>query len=281
MDKIIQIIKNLSQDFPQLIALSFRLITAALILFLGWLVARWLRTQIRKMKIAGRELDPTLKPIIASALFYSIMAMALYAALDGIGVPAASLLAGFGAAGLAIALALRDTLSNIASGVMLLILRPLSIGDYIDTGLLAGTVIEIGLFSTTIKSIEGTYIYAPNGQVWTQHIHNYGRHKIRKAIITLALPYEVDLKQAQTILLGALTDTPDALLGEDAPSTPECYITDFTDYAVNISCRVWLPADNWLERSSNLRLSLKTALSAHNIALVYLKPENMTRRSLT
>ncbi len=263
-----------TEQFPILLNIGMTIASALALLIVGWMVARWIRKRIRKIKLGKHEVDPTLRPVLASAVFYVIMAMTLYAFLIKLGVPPASLLAVFGAAGLAIGLALKDTLSNIAAGVMMLVLRPLAVGDFIDTGSTAGSVFEIGLFATTLKTAEGVFVYIPNSQVWTNRIQNFGRHNIRKAVIDIGVGYETDLKEAQALLFATLQNTPDLIPFDDtanspAPSAPEVYVMSFGDSAINYSCRCWLPGNDWFKRTSDLRMQIKAALDDANIEIPF------------
>jgi small conductance mechanosensitive channel len=274
MEQIQNLWTQATEQFPILLGFGTTILSALAILILGWIVARWFRKRLRNIKLGRHEIDPTLRPILASAVFYVIMAMTLYAFLIKLGVPPTSLIAVFGAAGLAIGLALKDTLSNIAAGVLMLILRPLSVGDFISTGNNSGTVMEIGLFATTLKTADGLFIYIPNSAVWPNHIQNFGRHSIRKAIVDIGVAYDTDLKHTQSLLLSCLEKTPDLLTYNEtghspAPSAPEVYIMNFGDSAITLSCRCWLPADNWLQRMSDLRTTIKSTLDEAGIDIPF------------
>ena len=266
MEQLENFLTQTREQTPRLLEHGFNVIAAFVILILTWVVARILRRKIRKPAFGPDNLDATLRPVIASAVFYVIIAMAIYAFLSKLGVPATSLLAVFGAAGLAIGLALKDTLSNIASGVMLLVLRPLSIGEYVDTSSYAGSVKEIGLFATTLINGEGMYVYVPNSEVWRNRLENYSRHSERKFIESIGVGYESDLQKVKQLLLGVMQATPDMM---DTPSPPECYVTSFGESAIIVSCRCWLPADQWMLRTSNLRIAIKEALDKEAITIPY------------
>ncbi|RKQ69445.1 small conductance mechanosensitive channel [Litorimonas taeanensis] len=274
MEQFSELWNQASEQFPVLLQASMTIAAAFSILVIGWIVAKWIRGRVNRIRLGKHEVDPTLRPVLASVVFYIVMAMTLYAFLIKLGVPPTSLLAVFGAAGLAIGLALKDTLSNIASGVMMLVLRPLAVGEFVDTGSTAGSVVEIGLFATTLKNPEGLFIFVPNSQVWTNRIQNFGRHKIRKAVIEIGVAYETDLKQAQTLLLETLQNTPELIPFttdgvSQAPSAPEVYVMAFGDSAINLSCRCWLPADDWFRRTSDLRMDIKSALDKANIEIPF------------
>jgi small conductance mechanosensitive channel len=271
MEDLSRLWTEATAQFPLLLNAAMTTSAAFAILIVGWILARWIKRRVARIRLGKHEVDATLRPVLASLVFYVIMAMTLYAFLIKLGVPATSLLAVFGAAGLAIGLALKDTLSNIAAGVMLLVLRPLEVGNFIDTGSASGTVDEIGLFSTTLKTAEGLYVYIPNGQVWTNRIQNFGRHQIRKAFIDIGVGYDTDLKKAQALLLDTLQNTPDLVSFESgaAPTAPEVYVMSFGDSAINFSCRCWLPANDWFRRMSDLRIQVKAALDEANIEIPF------------
>lgn len=257
---------SLREDFPKLLDFTLSLAAALCILFAGMIVARWARKRFRKSTFGGQQIDATLRPVIASVIFYIILSATLYAVLTKIGVPATALLAIFGSAGLAIGLALKDTLGNIASGVMLLTLRPLQVGEYVETMNFAGTIIEIGLFSTTLKTADGLYTYVPNSAVWNNRLTNYGRHSQRRLTVNIGVAYRTNLTEAQDILLEVLKSAADVL---DTPAPPQCFVTEFGDCAITLSCRCWIPSDNWQGRSSVIRRDLKTALDRAKIDIPY------------
>jgi len=274
MEDFTTLLSQFTKQFPYFVNIIITISAALLILIFGWVVAKIIRKRVTRFKIPGRDIDPTLRPVLASLAFYIIMAMTLYAFLIKLGVPPASLLAVFGAAGLANGLALRDTLSNIAAGVMMLVLRPLAVGDFVDIGSALGTVVEIGLFSTTIKTADGVFIYIPNGQVWSNRIQNFGRHKIRKALIDIGVSYDADLKSCKKLLLETLQKTEGAM---ELPTPAEVYVMSFGESSINLSCRVWLPGDNWLQRTSELRIEIKSALDKAGVEIPF--PQRVIRNS--
>lgn len=265
MNDIQSYLQSWRETAPRLYEFGINALIALLILFAGWVIARSLRRGLRKGQRFGIEkMDPTLRPMLAGAIFYIILAVAVYAALRRLGVDATSLLAVFGAAGLAIGLGLKDTLSNIAAGIMILVLRPLNVGEYITTPQLSGSVVELGLFATTIRNDEGLINFVPNRLVWNGHIKNFGRHSARRFIADLTVGYDADLQKCQKLLLSVLQKARDV---QDKPAIPECHIMNFSEHGIAISCRCWLPGDNWLARKSELNIALKAALDKAQITV--------------
>jgi len=261
MNKLLENINN----FPQFIyKLLIILIPALLIFIVGMMIARYVRKRLKSSKFGGEHVDETLRPVIASFVFYLIMGTTLYAFLIKLGIPPTSLLAVFGAAGLAVALALKDTLSNIAAGVMLLFLRPLSVGETVDMGGVTGTIQLIDLFSTTLKTPDGLYLYIPNGIIWNNRIQNFGRHASRRATINIRVGFETDLEAVQALLLNVINQTPDIL---SEPDIPRVYVTAFEPMAVQLSCRCWLPREDWSRRVSDLHIEIKSAMDKAGISM--------------
>ena len=286
MDGLLQQWTALRESFPVLLGWGGNIVSALLILVLGIFIGRLVSGRLRRSRLGGSHLDATLRPVLASLVFYTVIAMTVYAVLIRLGVPATSLLAVFGAAGLAIAFALRDTLANIAAGAMLLILRPLQVGDFVNIGAdTTGTVEEIGLFTSTIRNMENVAVYLPNSLIWGNRVQNFGRHATRKAIVEIGVGYGTDLDRAREVLLGVLESQPglipyrapddippaiiDGELPPSAPTPPEVYVMAFADSAILVSCRCWLPADGWLGRTSSLRMDIKRALDDAGIEIPF------------
>lgn len=145
---------------------------------------------------------------------------------------------------------------------MLLALRPLQVGEYIETPGFFGTVDEIGLFSTSLKTPDGLFVYIPNGQVWSHRLQNYARHTERRLSIDIGVSLDTDLDTAKKVMTDVLRATPNV---QDAPAAPDCFVIDFAETAIVLSARCWLPSDNWLAVTSDTRLRMKKALDAHGI----------------
>jgi len=259
MDKTLEKLNN----YTELIYNIFIITVPAIAIFiLGVILSRYIRKRIRRSTFGGQHVDETLRPVIASFVFYAIMATTLYAVLVKLGVPPSSLLAVFGAAGIAVALALKDTLSNIAAGFMLLFLRPLSVGETVDMEGTIGTIEEIDLFSTTLNTPDGLFLYIPNSIIWNNRIQNFSRHASRRATIHLRVGFDNDLEAVQDLLLKILNKTPDIL---DDPAPPKVFVTSFENMAVHLSCRCWLPRENWAQRVNDLHIEIKRALDKADI----------------
>ncbi|MEM5448812.1 mechanosensitive ion channel family protein [Paraburkholderia guartelaensis] len=162
-------------------------IVAVLILVVGWWVSNRVAHVFASM-LAHSHADPTLAPMLAGMAAWTVRVIALVAALSEVGIATASVLAALGAAGLAIGLALQGTLQNIASGIMLLMLRPFRAGDVIEgSGAAAGIVCEVGLFTTRIERGDGNVVFVPNSQIWSNPVINYSSGGTQRIDVTVDL----------------------------------------------------------------------------------------------
>jgi len=229
------------------------IVGAIVLLIIGWTVAGWARRGIRHALERVPRMDETLKPFLAKLVWYVIMAFVLVAVLSQFGVQTTSVIAVLGAAGLAIGLALQGTLANVASGVMLLFLRPFNIGDYVDAGGIAGTVVEIGLFNTEIKTRNGLCLIVPNKIIWESPITNFSRNPTRRFDITVGISYGDDVNGATDLLMGLLTGDERIL---DDPE-PLAVVEELGDSAVIINLRAWTRAEDFWAAVWDLKKAIK------------------------
>jgi small conductance mechanosensitive channel len=215
-------------------ALSF--IAAVLILVAGWALAGWASRLARRGLNRIHHFDETLKPLISASVRYTILAVALTAVLQRFGVETTSFVAVLGAAGIAIGLALQGTLSNVAAGVMLLLLRPFRVGDAVQVAGQSGTVREIGLFTTILISDDLAYVSIPNAPIFGGVITNNSREPVRRINFVVAIDYTNDADVAQRIVM-------DILRGDErilkAPS-PTTGVSALREYAIDLVVRCWV-----------------------------------------
>jgi len=225
-----------------LTANAISVLVGLVILVVGWILAGFVRRTLRKTLDDSTRVDKTIVPVLAQVARYAILAVALIMALAQMGVQTTSILAVLGAAGLAIALALQGTLSNIAAGVMLIWLRPIAVGEYIDAEGIAGTVVEIGLFATRLRSADGVYVFAPNSTIWNKRISNYSREKKRRIDLKVGIGYSDDMSKARDILMKMAKDEKRVL----ADPAPEVHVSNLGASSVEMLLRIWVPnADYW------------------------------------
>jgi len=247
---IVQTAQDLAHD-PALIgtvvwawALDFlpRIGATLVILVVGYIAARWGSAALYKVLSKNENFDRTLLPVARAIMRYAILIFVVIAALAQLGVQTTSVLAVLGAAGLAIGLALQGTLSNIAAGMMLLWLRPFSVGDYIETSTAAGTVTEVGLFVTHLTSFDGIYRFVPNSELWNTTLINYSRNPTRMTDMEIGISYASDIEKARQIMLD-LANSDERVVKDPAPVV---FVDVLGDSAVVMRYRVWIGnADYW------------------------------------
>jgi small conductance mechanosensitive channel len=197
---------------------GLRLVVGIIILAAGWMAATWAKRGL-EAGLARLPIDLTLKPLIASLARYAILIITLLLVVQQFGVQTTSLIAILGAAGLAIGLALQGTLSNVASGVMLLLLRPFRVGQFVDVaGGKQGTVREIGLFTTLMITRDGVYVSIPNSEIFGAVTINYTRERVRRVGFKVPVDWVNDVNLVEQIITGALAAN-EFVLKEPAPNT--------------------------------------------------------------
>ena len=233
-NEVQKLVIRLIEDYG-LIDFGLKIIGALVTLILGWIVAKWVSGRIKSYLNRVPRIDNTLKPIFVKGTKFLILGITAMAVLDQFGIETTSILAILGTIGLAIGLALQGTLSNIASGIMLLVLRPFNVGDAVDIGGTSGVVDEIGLFVTYMHSHDNIAIVMPNSNVWGQKIKNYSRNSTRRAEMEFSIDYKDDMDKAMNIIK-------DTLAGDERVLTepePLVAINSLGDNAVVIIVRAW------------------------------------------
>ena len=238
---------------------------AIVLLVVGWTVAGWIRRVIRRTLDSVPVLDETLKPFIANLGRYAVLIFVLIAVLNQFGVQTTSIIAVLAATGLAIGLALQGMLANVASGVMLLFLRPFNVGEYVEAGGIAGTVAEIGLFNTEIKSSAGPGLVVPNSKIWDGPITNFSRNPTRRFDIAVGIGYDDDIDGAMALLKGLLTGDDRAL---DDPE-PLVVVQELGDSAVIINLRAWTRSGDYGATVWDLNKEIITELQATGYSIPF------------
>jgi small conductance mechanosensitive channel len=238
--------------------------TAILILFVGWWLSKRIGRGLDRMLANQSRIDATLLPIISDTSVYGIRILAAVGALSQIGIETASIVAVLGAAGLAIGLALQGTMQNIAAGIMLLLLRPFKVGDYIDGGGdVAGTVEEVGLFTTRLLKPDGICEYVPNSALWSNSIRNYTRNPVRRLDLEVEVSLYDDIDRALDTLQALAENEPLAL----KDPAPQVMVMRFDDSIAVVNVRVWTRTETFWEMRWNLARQLRKALSDAQCAL--------------
>lgn len=255
----------LSQASALAVQYSFSVLGAIILLIVGWalasFVSRWAYEGISRV----RGIDETLARFFTNVLRYALLVLVFITVLGQFGVQTASIIATLGAAGLAIGLALQGTLQNIAAGIMLLVLRPFRVGEYIETSNISGTVREIGLFATEFKTGDGLYRLAPNSILWNTPITNYSREPTRQNELKVSVAYADDIDAAMERLTAIAKQDP-RILKSPAPSV---FIDTLGGATIGITLRYWAKTGDWwpLSRDMVKRAKLSFDEAGHLLPL--------------
>lgn len=240
-------------------------IKALIVLIIGWAVAGIVGRMVRRQVNGQPRLDKTLGNFAAAVVTWVIRLMVLMAVLGLFGIEATSLVAVMGAATLAIGLALQGTLAGLAAGIMLVIFRPYSLGQYVNIGGTEGTLTEISLSFTELTTPQNAQIIMPNAQAWGSVITNYSAHDTRRLDLTFGIDYGDNADQAMRIILDHARDEPRIMPDPE----PWARVTNPADSAVDVSARLWCQNDDYWELKFTLTKAIKEAFDAQGISIPY------------
>lgn len=220
---------------------AINLVVALAIFIIGKYIAGRVRDALIKV-MNMRGFDATLGLFIGKIVYFALLAVVVIAAISQIGIETTSFIAIFGAAGLAIGMALQGTLGNLASGVMLLVFRPFKVGDFVEAGGTAGVVEELGVFATTLKTGDNKTVIVPNGKINGDTITNYSAKATRRVDLVMGIGYDDDIDKARATIQ-ALIDADSRIMKDPAPLIA---VAELADSSVNFTVRLWVnSADYW------------------------------------
>lgn len=258
--------KSAATDLADLgLKFSINLVTAIAILIAGWflarLLSRWLKGRLEKIE----EFDRTLIPVLGQIAHYAVLIVTIILVLSQFGVQTASMIAVLGAAGLAIGLAVQGTLQNVASGLMLLMIRPFHVGDYIEAGGAGGTVDQIGLFMTRMHTPQNVFIAVPNSKIFSDTIVNYSTFPNRRMDLLVGISYDDDIDRAVQVLWD--------VLGADKRflkrPKPKIIVKSLGDSSVNLEIRAWTKRAAFWDVQFDTVRAVKYALDQAGISIPY------------
>ena len=240
-------------------------IVAALAIFV---IGRWVARRIASgvaMATERANVDPTLTNFLQSVIYMALLVMVILAAVQQLGVEATSFFAILGAAGLAIGLALKDSLANFSSGTMLVFFRPFQAGDFVEAGGVSGTVVEISIFNTIIRTGDNRIITVPNSQIYAGSITNFSAEATRRIDLVFGIGYGDNVARAKEIMQSVL-DADERILKDPAPTI---MMLELADSSVNFAVRPWVAtADYWAVRGDMLE-GVKKALEDNGLSIPY------------
>jgi small conductance mechanosensitive channel len=240
-------------------------VIAAILIFI---VGKWAANKISivsKNLMLKAKIDHTLAEFAESIIYFLILIMVILASLNAIGVNTTSFLAVFGAASLAVGLALKDSLSNIGAAVIIIIFRPFKMGDFIEAGGATGTVKDINLFSTIIEPIDKSIVIVPNSGIISGNIINFSKRTERRVDHVFGIGYDDDLKLAKETLM-EIIKTDERVLEEPAPLVA---VGELADSSVNFVFRAWVKADDYWDVYFDMLERVKLTFDEKGISIPY------------
>lgn len=247
-----------------LLSYAVNIVAAIAIIIVGMIVARAVSGTVNRLMLK-RHIDATVADFLSALVRYGIIAFTLIAALGRVGVQTASVIAVLGAAGLAIGLALQGSLSNLAAGVLLVTFRPFRAGEYVDLGGTAGTVMQVQIFSTTLRSADGKIVVVPNKKVIDGNITNFSREPVRRNEFIIGVSYDADIDRVKQILTEIINS--DERILKDREMTVR--LNELAPSSVNFVIRVWSNSGDLQNVYWDVLERIKKALDAEGIGIPY------------
>lgn len=241
-----------------------RIAVALAIFIIGrWIALRLLSATKRLMRRGG--MDGMLIDFMSNIVYFILLAIVVIATLDHLGVQTTSLLAIVGAAGLAVGLALKDSLGNVASGVLLIIFRPFRVGDFIEAAGTSGIVQAVNVFSTVLATGDNRQVIVPNGRIYGGTIINVTARPTRRIDLVFGIGYGDDIRTAKR-LIGEVMAEDARILAEPAPAIS---LAELADSSVNINARPWVKTGDYWAVRSDLLENIKAAFDANGISIPF------------
>lgn len=237
---------------------------AVAILVLGWLLIKLVK-RILKKTFEKTELDVSLEKFIISVVDICLKILLVICALSALGISTTGLVAAFSAAAVAVSLALKDSLGNLAGGILMLLTRPFKTGDYIEADGYSGTVLQIDMIHTTLRTPDNRQVVIPNGQLVNKTIVDYSKESTRRMDLQFGISYDNDPELAKKIILDC------ALAHEFTLTDPEPFVrvTEHADSAVIITMRVWVKSENFWALHFDLLEKVREEFDKNGISIPY------------
>jgi small conductance mechanosensitive channel len=243
---------------------SMKFIAALVVFIIGkWLAGHVSRLVVRLLE--KNKIEPTLIHFLENVVYYTLLVVVFVAAAGQLGINTASFLTIIGAAGLAIGLALKDSLANIASGVMIIFLRPFKLGDLVTTVGVTGRVAAINIFHTTINSLDNKKVIIPNSSITSDVITNINDNPTRRVDMIFGISYDDDIGKAKGILNDIIASDP-RVLKDPAPTIA---LSELADSSVNFIVRPWVNTDDYWNVFFEVTEKVKRTFDEQDITIPY------------
>lgn len=244
---------------------AFSLIMAILIFVIGKWVVNRITAVLGKLLRKVKGMDETLVKFLENIVYYALMIVVILTALSELGVETTSFLAILGAAGLAIGLALKDSLGNFASGVMIILFKPFKVGDFVTAAGVSGTVTEVGIFNSVFTTGDNQRIIIPNGAITSGSIVNVNAHDTRRVDLLVGIGYDDDIKKAKDVLNDIIKSNEKVLLDKGVTVA----VSELADSSVNFVVRAWVKTPDYWAVKFDLTETVKLRFDEEGISIPY------------
>ena len=243
---------------------SINMVVAILVFLIGRAIARWISCQVEK-RMAKHGLDEMLVRLSKNTIYYALIGIIILAALDQLGVNTTSALAAFGAIGLAVGLAVKDSLSNFVAGVMVALFQPFKLGHYVEAAGTSGTVMDVGMFNTTLLTPDNKRVIVPNRLIYNDTIINYSAEATRRVDMVFGIAYEDDIAKARQLIESTMAA--DERILKDPVSTVA--VDELADSSVNFVVRPWCKKEDYWDVRFAMMEQIKLAFDKNGISIPY------------
>lgn len=261
------------ENIARVIDFAMTTLSVIAMLIAGFVIAGFMQRWILRRADRSKNIDRTVSGFLSVVVRYAILTVVFIAILNQMGVATTSIVALLGAAGLAVALALQGTLSNIAAGVMLVSFRPFRVSHFIEAGGVKGTVQEIGLFATELTTVDNVKIVVPNNQLWNDAITNFSAYPRRRLDLTFGVAYDSDLRRTEQVLREAIETERNKVVAEgriiDEPAEPFVAVVNLGDSSVDFQIRVWCKSEDYWALRFHLLRDVKERLDAAGVEIPF------------
>lgn len=266
VDKVNHLTQYLQDSIPSLISFALQVVMALIVFFIGRLVIKWIRKIVRR-SFERSGADKGVEQFVDSLLKYGLYALLIFTLISGLGFDTTSVAALVASSGVAIGLALQGSLSNFAGGVLILLLKPFAVGDYIieDTNGKEGTVKEIQIFYTKLTTIDNKTIVIPNGMLTNNSITNASAKDERRLDLRVGISYDADIKKAKSVIETVLEKDADIIKNEEIL----VFVDDLADSAVVLGIRAWVKNEVYWNTRWRMLEEIKIALDENEIEIPY------------
>ncbi len=246
------------------ITFGIQIIAAIAIVLIGRMFARVLTNGIRKL-MSSQEVDKILQTFVSNLVYWALMTFVIIAAINQVGIQTTSLIAIIGAAGLAVGLALQGSLANFAAGVLIVMFRPYKVGDFVEAAGIAGSVVQVQILTTVLKTSDNKQIVVPNAQIMGSIITNYSANETRRVDLVIGIGYDDDIDKVRDTV-HQLVDADDRILKD-----PACLIavSELADSSVNFVVRPWVKTADYSAVNFGLTEAIKKRFDKEGISFPY------------